>query len=56
VEEMVGVESVTGSLLGGVLILATFVAVVAYGWLREEQAHREWVHRGMEGPPLKKAA
>jgi CHASE3 domain sensor protein len=58
---MVGVESLTGSLVAGVLILATLVAVVAYGWLREERAHRESAHResahrGTEGPPLKKAA
>jgi hypothetical protein len=53
---MVGVESLTGSMLGGLLLLATLVAVVAYGWLREERAHREWAHRGTEGPPLKKAA
>jgi hypothetical protein len=53
---MLGVESVTGSLLGGLLILATIVAVVAYGWLRDERAHREWAHRGTEEPPLKRAA
>ena len=53
---MVGVESLTGSLVAGVLILAALVAVVAYGWLREERAHREWAHRATEGPPLKKAA
>jgi hypothetical protein len=56
VEEMVGVEgvfleSLTGSLVPGVLILAMLVAVVAYGLLREE-----WAHRGTEGQPLKKAA
>ena len=53
---MLGVESVTGSLLGVLMILATIVAVVAYGWLCEERAHREWAHRGTEDPPLKKAA
>jgi hypothetical protein len=56
VEEMVGVEgvfleSLTGSLVPGVLILAMLVAVVGYGLLREE-----WAHRGTERQPLKKAA
>ena len=53
---MIGVESLTGSWLGGLLILAALVAVVAYGWLREERAHWEWAHRGTEAPPFKKAA
>jgi hypothetical protein len=53
---MIGVESVTGSLLGALLTLATLVAAVAYGALREEWAHRKWAHRATEGPPLKRAA
>ena len=48
---MVDVESLTGSLVAGVLILAMLVAGVAYGWLREEPAHRR-----IEAQPLKKAA
>ena len=53
---MIGVESLTGSWLGGLLILATLAAGVAYGWLREEWARAKWAHRETEGPPLKKAA
>jgi hypothetical protein len=53
---MVGVESLTGSLVAGALVLAVLAAGIAYGWLREERAHREWVRRGTQDPPLKKAA
>ena len=53
---MVGVEALTGSLLGALLILATLAGGVAYGWLREESARAKWAHRETEGPPLKKAA
>ena len=49
--EGVFVESLTGSLVAGVLMLAMLVAGVAYGSLHEESAHR-----GMEDQPLKKAA
>ena len=56
VAEMVGVESVTGSLLGALLVLATVVAGVAYGVLREASARPKWAHRETEDPPLKRAA
>jgi len=56
VEEMVGVESLSGSLLGALLVLATLVAGVAYGVLREAWARPKWAHRETEAPPLKRAA
>jgi hypothetical protein len=53
---MVGVEglfleSLTGSVVAGVLILAMLVAGVAYGWRPEKRAQRR-----TEGQPLRKAA
>lgn len=41
----------TGGLIGGILLLAVAVAIVAYGWVREKRSQAM-----AERMPLKKAA